>query len=352
MDDFNKISKKTIAKETLFALFAGLIGILLISFLTHNWNFISLIKSFQLSLLLISFLMMIANWFLEAYVLEIITSMLNYKISFRQCLSTFLIGGFFSRITPFGGGGGEPVQVYVLSQENNVKAGDSTAIIAIKTFIGTFVRLAVFLLIPFWFALTKPTWTISRPVNILINSGLILTSLLFLFLIIGLLNPHIIEGIAVKIMQIRFFKKIFREDKIKKGVESLKKIVEDFKNAKNKIFQSNSKKIYYAFFWSFISWGLVLFTPVVLMRGLGINSPWPEIVITAVIFYISSAYIPTPGGSGTSEIEILALFARLIPQPLIGVFVITWRLFTHYFLLLSGGLLTLRKFRKGKSKTP
>jgi uncharacterized protein (TIRG00374 family) len=352
MNDLGKVNKKTVVKETIFAILAGVFGILLISFLTHNWNFLSLIKSFKLSLLLVSFLMMLANWFLEAYVLKIITSMLNYKISFVQCLNTFLIGGFFSRITPFGGGGGEPVQMYVLSQENNVKAGDSAAIIAIKTFIGTFVRIAVFLLIPFWFAIAKPSWTVSRTVNILINSGLILTSALFLFLIIGLLNPHIVEVIAVKIMQVRVFKKIFSEKKIKQGVDWLKKVVEDFKTAKNKIFQANSKKIYLAFFWSFVSWGLILLTPVVLMRGLGIKSPWPQIVITAVIFYISSAYIPTPGGSGTSEIEILALFANLIPQPLIGVFVITWRLFTHYFLLIFGGLLTLRKFRKKKPKNP
>lgn len=344
--DFNKISRKTLVKETVFALLAGLIGIILISFLTHNWNFISLIRSFKVPLLILSFCLMLANWLLEAYVLKIITSMLNYRISFMQCVNTFLIGGFFSRITPFGGGGGEPVQIYVLSQENNVKAGDSAAIIAIKTFIGAFVRITIFLMIPVWFVVAKPSWTLSRGVNILINSGLILTSALFTFLIIGLINPHIVEILALKIMQVRIIKKIFSENRIKKGVDSLKKIVEDFRDAKNKIFKSNSGKIYSAFFWSFISWGMILLTPVVLMRGLGIQSPWPQIVVTAVIFYISTAYIPTPGGSGTSEIEILALFANIIPQPLIGVFVITWRLFTHYFLLLFGGILTLRKFRR------
>jgi len=95
----------------------------------------------------------------------------------------------------------------------------------------------------------------------------------------------------------------------------------------------------------------VLLTPVVLMRGLGINSPWPEIIITAIIFYISSAYIPTPGGSGTAEIEMFALFARLIPNPLIGTFIIMWRFFTHYFLLIVGGITTFfDQFRKSKTR--
>ncbi len=346
MKNYNEINKKSLLKETIFALIAGVLGIVLVSFFTHNWNFIALIKSFSLPLLILSFLMMVANWFIEAYVILIIASMLDYKVPFRQCLKIFLIGGFFTRITPFEGGGGEPFQVLLLSRENHIKAGDSTAIIAIKTFIGSFVRISVFLLLPVWLIIAKPSWVLSITVNILINTGITLSIILFSFLIVGLVRPDLASKLFEKILQVKWLKKIIPENKIKSAIEGLKKLMEDFTLAKNKIFKSDPSKIYLAFVWSFISWGLVLFTPVILMRGLGVTSPWPEIIITAIIFYIASAYIPTPGGSGAAEIEMLALFARLIPQPLIGVFIITWRLVSHYFLLLIGGIATLRNVRK------
>lgn len=338
--------KKQIARNTAFAVLAGIMGMVLVSIFTHNWNFLDLVKSFKVSLLVLSFVMMFANWFLEAYTLKIISNSLDYNLNMRDALDVFLVGGFFSRITPFGGGGGEPVQMVVLSQSENVKPGDSAAIIAIKMFIGTFVRLSVFLLIPLWILIAKPTWGMTRNQNILVNSGIALTIFLFAVLIAALFKPQIAEKTASFILKKNFLKKIFKEKQILNAVNALKKTVNDFSDARAKIFKAKQKMIVYAFIASFFSWSLVLFTPVVLMRGLGIKSPWPEIIITAIIFYISSAYIPTPGGSGTAEIEMLALFSRLIPAPLLGVFIITWRLFTHYFLLITGGITMLFKLKR------
>lgn len=338
--------KKAIIRNTIIAILAGLIGIAIVSVFTHNWNFLELAKSFKPELLTLSLGMMIANWLLEAYTLKIISNSLDYEINFKDALEVFLVGGFFSRITPFGGGGGEPVQMVVLSKAENIKPGDSAAIIAIKMFIGTFVRLSVFLLIPLWILIAKPTWGMTRNQNILINTGVGITIGLFALLIAALFKPGIAERAASFVLRTNLLKKIFNEKQIMNAVNSLKKTVNDFSEARSRIFKAKHKMVFHAFAASFFSWSFVLFTPVVLMRGLGITSPWPEIIITAVIFYISSAYIPTPGGSGTAEIEILALFSRLIPGPLIGVFIITWRLFTHYLLLITGGIMTIFRMKK------
>ncbi len=350
MSSTQPMDKKKLVRETLFAVIAGIFGIVIISFFTHNWNFISVIKSFKLSLLGLSFLLMLGNWLIEAYTLQIIANALEYNLSFRECFDIFLIGGFFSRITPFGGGGGEPAQIIVLAQRKDIKPGDSAAIVGIKVFISTFIRVSLSLILPLWLLLSKQSWHLSRNANILINTGIVITSSLFVLFIFALFKPELTEAIANKLFKLRLLRKVFPETKTKRWFNSLKNTVQDFKIARDKIFASRKSAIYWTFALSFFSYALVLITPVVLMRGLGITSPWPEIVITALIFYVSSSYIPTPGGSGTAEIEMLALFARLIPSPLIGVFIITWRLFTHYFLLLFGGLFALRKFRKDNQK--
>jgi len=342
--------KKTILRDTILAIVAGVVGIIIVSFFTHNFNFVELVKSFRLSYILWAFVLIFLSWLIEAYTIKLVGEILGYKIPLKEALRIFLIGGFFSRITPFGGGGGEPIQMIILSKEKSIPAGDSAAIISIKMFIGTFVRVSVFILVPIWILVAKPTWGISRGVNILINTGVAITLILFSFLLLVILKPEFVELLVKKALQTKFVKKFVKEKAQDRVLAWTKKTVNEYKLAKDKIVFLNRATVYFIFFLSFISWGLVLFTPVMLMRGLGVTSPWPEIVITAIIFYISSTYIPTPGGSGAAEIGIFALFARLIPNPLIGTFIIVWRFFTHYLLLIIGGIATFfDSFKKLKT---
>ncbi|MGB9695001.1 MAG: lysylphosphatidylglycerol synthase transmembrane domain-containing protein [Caldisericaceae bacterium] len=343
--------KKKLIRETFFAVIAGVLGIIIVSFFTHNFNIVSSIKAFKPSLLGLSFILMLGNWLLEAYTLEIVANAVGYRLSFRECVDLFLVGGFFSRITPFGGGGGEPAQIIALAQRGDIKPGDSAAIVGIKVFISTFVRTAVLALLPVWLLISKSSWNLSENTNMLIDVGIAISLVLFSIFILALFKPEFVQSIANRILKSSLLKRFFPEKRTSVWFDKLKKIVQDFKDSRNKLFSSKKTSIYWTFFLSFVSYAFVLLTPVVLMRGLGVTSPWPEIVITALIFYASSSYIPTPGGSGTAELEMLALFARLIPAPLIGVFILTWRLFTHYFLLLFGGVFTLRKFKKKKDNS-
>jgi uncharacterized protein (TIRG00374 family) len=48
---------------------------------------------------------------------------------------------------------------------------------------------------------------------------------------------------------------------------------------------------------------------------------------------------PSPGGSGVGELGAAALFADLIPDKVIGLFVILWRFFSQYFSAIVGGIL-------------
>jgi len=50
---------------------------------------------------------------------------------------------------------------------------------------------------------------------------------------------------------------------------------------------------------------------------------------------------PTPGGSGVGEIGALPIFSPYLPEELLGVFVLLWRLITQYFSAFLGGLIFL-----------
>jgi len=62
-------------------------------------------------------------------------------------------------------------------------------------------------------------------------------------------------------------------------------------------------------------------------------------------------FIPTPGGSGTSEFGFMAIFASSMPSYLLGVYTILWRFFTNHINLITGGILLFRMFGFGTIKS-
>jgi len=168
---------------------------------------------------------MFISWLLEAYSIKLIGEMLDYEISFAQALKVFLIGGFFSRITPFDGGGGEPFQMVILSRENAIPAGDSVAIISIKTFVGSFVRVGIFILAILWVFIAKPDWGLSTGANILVNVGLMITLALFVLLLITIMKPEFAEFLAKRILNSKFLSKLLSQNARQKALDWVGKLL-------------------------------------------------------------------------------------------------------------------------------
>ncbi len=53
----------------------------------------------------------------------------------------------------------------------------------------------------------------------------------------------------------------------------------------------------------------------------------------------------TPGSSGVAEIGTAALYAPLIPTPLLGVFVVLFRLITYHMNLIAGAIFQYKIFK-------
>ena len=54
----------------------------------------------------------------------------------------------------------------------------------------------------------------------------------------------------------------------------------------------------------------------------------------------------TPGGVGVAEVSIAAFYSIIIPLPLVGVFVLLWRLILYYFNVVVGLIASLRIVRR------
>ncbi|HJK78326.1 lysylphosphatidylglycerol synthase transmembrane domain-containing protein [Methanocorpusculum vombati] len=84
----------------------------------------------------------------------------------------------------------------------------------------------------------------------------------------------------------------------------------------------------------------------VLMVGLGLE----PMFLISFIFQLLIAMIMmiplTPGGVGVAEVSIAAFYSIIIPLPLVGVFVLLWRLILYYFNVVVGLIASLRIVRR------
>lgn len=84
----------------------------------------------------------------------------------------------------------------------------------------------------------------------------------------------------------------------------------------------------------------------VLMMGLGLE----PMFLISFIFQLLIAMIMmiplTPGSVGVAEVSIAAFYSIIIPLPLVGVFVLLWRLIMYYFNVVVGLIASLRIVRR------
>ncbi len=83
---------------------------------------------------------------------------------------------------------------------------------------------------------------------------------------------------------------------------------------------------------------LLNFAPI-LLKALHIPFNWLEIYLIQLPLIYAIFSSPTPGGSGVGELGAAAIFTGLLPENLLGVFIILWRFFSQYLGATIGGFL-------------
>ncbi len=347
MDEI-KINLKKIVLNLIFVLLLSFFAFFLIGWLYHRGSFISLFHSIRPSYLLFALGLTILEWFLEALRIQKIIHALGRSINYGKVLRVTLIGSFFAKITPFDTGG-EPFQIYFLQKDRELTLGESTAVIMIKTLLGHFSRLFLGILLPFLVILFWKKWFFSKTARILIYLGMPVYLGFIFFLLFVTLKPQIVKKIIFYFSHIQGFLG-FGLSRIKKWLGKLSQTIDDFEQAKQKILTTEPADLVMIGFLSLLCWTLVILLPLILLYGMGVHSPILQTLTIAIIFYIATAYAPTPGSSGAAELGFATLFAVLVPKPLLGIFVLIWRLISYYSGLLIGGAVTLREVVRHKFK--
>jgi len=348
MDEL-KVNLRRIALNLIFALLLSFFAFFLIAWLFHRGSFILLFRAIRPIYLFLALGLIILEWLLEALRIQKIVHALGSSVTYRKILKISLIGSFFSKITPFDTGG-EPFQIYLLHKDRGLTLGESTAVIMIKTLLGHFSRLFLGMLLPFLVIFFWKQWLFTtKTARTLVNIGIFIYLGFISFLLFITLKPQTVKRIIFYLLHRQIFLR-FSPSKAKEWLTKLSRTIDDFKQAKQKILTTHPADLVMIGFLSLLCWTLIILLPVILLYGMGVHSPIMQTLAIAIIFYLATAYAPTPGSSGAAELGFAALFSVLVPKPLLGIFVLIWRVFSYYAGLLVGGFLTLREIIYKKLK--
>ena len=340
----------SIVWKLLAALGFGALGIFALSLISHQMNVVTVVRSLNPGYILAAIALIFLEIVFQALRLQAILRSVGLRIPFRTAMRNILVGEFFARVTPFEAGGGEPAQIYMLFKDDSINVADSTMVFAIKAILSGASQMVVLVFVPVWLIFSGRSLGVDNRFRLILYIGIAAYVANFGFLVFCLtrlqwindyINRLVLRGTQTLTVRGRFWQRIARR---------IQKFTNDTLRARETAIKANRPMLVAGLAYSFVSWGLLVLTPIILLYGLGITSSITQIVVATLIYYIAVSYFPTPGASVGAELGAVALFAAFVPNGILGAFILIWRFFDHYVKMGAGGITALGEFILGPAR--
>lgn len=342
---------RSILWKTLGALGFGVLGFFALSLIFHQMNVVKVIRNIRPGYIFTALLLIFLEIVFQALRLQAIVRSVGFRIGFRTAMRNILVGEFFARVTPFEAGGGEPAQIYMLFKDDSINVGDSTMIFAIKALLSGASQMVMVSFVPVWLAFSGRSLGVGNRFHYILYIGLAAYVANYAFLIFCLfklpwINSYVDQLVAKPAESLSKRGKFWQ----RLAQRYVQKFVKDMLRARETAVHANKPLLIQGLAYSFVSWALLVLTPIILLYGMGITSSITQIIVATIIYYIAVSYFPTPGASVGAELGAAALFAAFVPNGTLGVFILVWRFFDHYIKMGAGGLTAFGEFISGPAR--
>ncbi len=350
------VNVASIVWKLLGALGFGALGFFALSLVSHQLNIVKMVESLNPGYILAAFVLIFFEIVFQALRLQAIVSSVGLRITFLTAMRNILVGEFFARVTPFEAGGGEPAQIYMLFKNDSINVADSTMVFAIKTILSGASQMVVLVFVPVWLFFSGRSLGVGNRFRLILYIGLAAYVANFVFLVYCLIRLAWINDYIERLVQ-HPAEGLNRRGRFwQRPARYIRKFIKDTLRARETAIKANRPLLVRGLAYSFVSWGLVVLTPILLLYGLGVTSSITQIIVATLIYYIAISYFPTPGASVGAELGAVALFAAFVPNGILGAFILIWRFFDHYVKMGAGGITAIGEFvlrparRRGKRR--
>lgn len=330
------VSKVSLKRGLLISIGISVVSILLILALSRDDFEIESLQRVKVEYLLLGLAMIVAAWASKVLRLYVLCRALGNPIGYFRLFEIYMSAVFMSHVTPFTSGG-LPLQVYLMHKEGQ-PVGRSSAVSVIDSALTTalLVLLGPALL---YIYVRRREYSLSPQVDRLMDIAIVVMIALAALMVVLIIRSDLITGLLRRISRLRIVRMFVPPERIDAIAAGLVREVEQFTRDISEMLRHARLSFFLAIICTLIYWGFYLAVAPVTLLGLGINPPIVRTVLAQIVFNIIQPFIPTPGGSGGSEIGFALLFQSIVPKIRLPLFVSTWRFFTYYASLAVGGVL-------------
>lgn len=279
-------------------------------------------------------IIILLSWFavrtLDAGALILLLRGANVKLPIIPALISVFLRIFYNLITPFSFGGQPFIVVYL--QKHGVPPGKGATVVGTKLMILSFINMLTALIVLLFF---PARLTGIAVVNSAIYLTVFISAIFVAILCLGMLYPQFLIAMVSKIGD------LLHRFSILKDPEKMKhKVIHEAAGAR-RTFRKYFKTHRFEFFLSIILSAIMHFGQVAVLwfifRGLGAaDLTFTDGLVLSALLHFVITYMPTPGSAGLGEGAFYLLFKGKVPDSIIGVTLVLWRLFYQYLAAIVG----------------
>ena len=271
----------------------------------------------------------------------------GYRIPMGTALHMSLINLFYANITP-GSAGGQPMVVFQLNKRG-IPSGVATGGVVVRFF---FNQLAVVVLTAVLYLTNRGFfYEHLHSVNGLVLVGFLVNFATIPIVLLATYKMPVMERFVNWILRL-FRRWIKNPEKVQSGVHTVltayqKSMLMMGRHPMNLLRQFLVSCIQMLF--------LVGVVPCVYFALGQTGTTIPQLLMVALMLFVSASYTPLPGASGAQEGGFLLYFRHIFTDGTVSIALLIWRFFTYYlFLFLGTGdtiITALRKKRAARIET-
>lgn len=245
---------------------------------------------------------------------------------FKGC-TLYLSCTFAQLVTPMGLG--EIPALAYLFNANGLKLGASMAAAVLRSFITKLVFAAgVIWLLARRVQYGPVTKEILRGMTLVFAATLLINAAYVLF-------PHTIEKIFAKLPS------RWRQGKLGLWQRRLEAEADEFAAGLKVLRAGKPWLLLQIVALSLTFWLLWFGLLPTLAWGLGVAAAPVDLISSQFLLTLALPFIPVPGAGGALELAMAGMYQNLMPRVALGLFILSWRLYTYYFLLILGAVFSL-----------
>jgi uncharacterized protein (TIRG00374 family) len=325
--------KSTLAKGSVIFIVLSLaiiIGILIWTTDHETWSHFS---EFQLSVVPLIIGLAILRWLVDGMAfVSMAKHSAHSKIKLTRATLIRLEGNFVGTALPILVGT-MSMHAYLLRKEK-MKIHESVAITALRAILPIFIFI---INIPIYF-LVKTGFTEGKFFSQLLKVISLPIAFIVVFIILTLFYPDKIKNLASSLIRWWGKIKVFHIERIMKIEEKYFHEIDQLSKIFWTYLRERKLTLILASIWIFMAFFLEYIIAYYILIGFGFHPPLIKVLAIQSLIRPIILFAPTPGGAGFWEFTYLGFFSLYMPQYLIGIAVLFWRLIITYIPAIIGSL--------------